>query len=101
MRQTGKHGREAGERNPLAAGLTRALESSRNTFFPDAHIEMNGNREATLEGCRGILEYTEGVVRLSADRMIVRFVGRDLELRSLTSSTVVVTGFIASVEFST
>lgn len=87
------------EKKPLAAGLSQILESSLNTFCPACHLEMNSNKEATVEGCRGILEYTTQVVRLSADRMVIRFTGRDLELLSMNASAVVVRGTIAAVEF--
>ena len=68
-------------------------------FFPAARLEFSANREAVIEGCKGILEYSDTVVRLSVDRMVVRLRGRDLELKSMSSSTVAVRGIIASVDF--
>ena len=52
-----------------------------------------------VEGCRGILEYEEGVIRLNTTSGIVRFMGRDLTMNCLTEDSAVVTGFILSVEF--
>lgn len=83
------------------AGLSEFLEEQRSTFAPDVHIELSSNREAVIEGCRGVLEYTPERVRLSCGSKVVRFVGDALELRCVTDSTAVVTGRILMVEFQT
>lgn len=54
-----------------------------------------------MEGCQGILEYGEDTVRLSTEGMVVRFTGRDLQIRCMTQESAVVTGFITSIEFLT
>lgn len=91
--------RSRGEHRSLSGSLSRVLGESRSAFFPPARMEFSANREAVIEGCKGILEYSDTVVRLLVDRMVVRIRGRDLELRSMSSSTVEVTGVIASVDF--
>lgn len=63
------------------------------------HMEVNGNREAVVEGCSGVLEYNSQVVRIVARGRTVRFTGRGLTIRSLTADALVVAGFITSIEF--
>lgn len=63
------------------------------------HLEFYGNREAVVEGCRGILEYDEDIVCLNMGKTNIRFMGRGLELRNFTDHSVVIDGFILSVEF--
>ena len=63
------------------------------------HMEINGNREAVVEGCSGVLEYNSQVVRIVARGRTVRFKGRGLTIRSLTADSLVVAGFITSIEF--
>lgn len=63
------------------------------------HMEINGNREAVVDGCGGILEYSSETVRIRTGKMIVRFGGRGLAIRSLTADALVVTGFITGIEF--
>lgn len=65
------------------------------------HMEINGNREAVVDGCAGILEYSTETVRVRAGRMVIRFCGRGLSIRSLTADALVVTGFITGIEFKT
>ena len=88
-----------GDHRGISAGLSWMLGEPRQAFFPAARLEFSANREAVIEGCKGILEYSDTVVRLSVDRMVVRLRGRDLELKSMSSSTVAVRGIIASVDF--
>ncbi|WBY64548.1 YabP/YqfC family sporulation protein [Thermocaproicibacter melissae] len=64
-----------------------------------SHMELNGNREAVVEGCGGVLEYDETVVRVRTPNHVVRFTGRGLTIRCLTADALVVTGYITGIEF--
>jgi sporulation protein YqfC len=64
-----------------------------------SRIEICGNREAVIEGCCGILEYGDGVVRIRTQERIVRFTGRGLVIRCMTEDALVVTGYILQIEF--
>ncbi|MBS6860123.1 MAG: YabP/YqfC family sporulation protein [Clostridiales bacterium] len=63
------------------------------------HIELLGNREAVVEGCQGILEYDDDVVRVRAGKLVVRFTGRNLKIRCMTADSLVVDGFLRGMEF--
>ena len=65
------------------------------------YMEVKGNQEVVLEGCRGVLEYDTDVVRVRAGRMILRFTGRRLVIKCLTADSLVVQGFITGIEFQT
>lgn len=64
-----------------------------------AQIELSGNREAVVDGCQGVLQYEDTVVRVSTGRMIVRFTGSDLCIRTMQQDQVLICGTIASVDF--
>ena len=65
------------------------------------HFEMNGNREVIVDGCKGILEYDENVIRINTGRMITEFTGRNLSIKSMTEDALIVKGFITSIKFVT
>lgn len=65
-----------------------------------AKIELTGNREISVDGCRGILEYDEGIVRLNLGNMILKITGSELTIPSMAAEQTMVTGSIAAVEFS-
>lgn len=62
-------------------------------------IEFSGNREAVLEGCKGVLEYSPELVSVNTDGMIVIFRGRGLDLRCISPSALIIGGCITAVEF--
>ncbi len=64
-----------------------------------AHMDISGNREAVVEGCKGILEYGDGVICLSLEGMTVRFCGDNLCIRSLKPEQAVITGTFVTISF--
>lgn len=64
-------------------------------------LEISGNREAVLEGCGGVLEYSEETIRVRAGKMSVRFSGRGLKIKCLTADSFVVEGYLTGLEFLT
>ena len=64
-----------------------------------ARIELSGNRQAVIEGCRGIVKYDEDCIELRTVDGTVRFTGRELCMNSLNPSCAVVSGRLVSVEF--
>ena len=81
--------------------IESALELPSGMFGGLAHIELSGNREAIIEGCKGVLEYDENLVRINTGKMIIRFLGRDLTIRNLTDNSAIIEGYITSIEYMT
>jgi len=79
--------------------MEQLLEMPSGALSGNCHMEFYGNRQAMIEGCRGVLEYEEGLVRLSTDTGILKFTGRSLSLTCLTGDSAVISGFILSVTF--
>ncbi|GEM_PF-45666 len=63
------------------------------------YLELKGNREALIEGCKGILQYDTQIIRINTGAMIIAFCGRGLNIKCLTVSSLIVEGYITSVEF--
>ena len=81
------------------AKLDRALEWPAGTLGGGARIELLSDREATVDGCRGILSYAADAVRLNVGSGSVTFYGRDLFLKALTDREAILAGRITRVEF--
>ena len=64
-----------------------------------ARLELAGNREATVDGCSGVLVYTDSDVRVRYGRGILRFCGRGLTLRCLAEHSLIVTGYITGISY--
>ncbi len=73
------------------------LPESLNPTLP--HIEAEGNREISVDGCRGILEYGQDRIKLNAGSLIIAFYGDNLEIKVYSDIQTVIAGSIASIEF--
>ncbi|MBR5559035.1 MAG: YabP/YqfC family sporulation protein [Oscillospiraceae bacterium] len=83
----------------MPEGLRNFLDEQKTSFMPDIHLEVLDDGQAVLEGCRGILAYSGEFIRLGCGHKIVTFIGTNLELRCLSSSTAVVTGSILEIRY--
>lgn len=64
-----------------------------------SQMEIVGNKEVTIDGVQGVLEYGDDCIRVSTGKMVLKFVGRNLSIKGLTSQTLIITGYIISIEF--
>lgn len=86
---------------PKEVKLTKILDLPASALGGMCHMEISGNQEAIVDGCQGVLEYDEDVIKLAAGKMNVKFTGRNLQIKVLTHTSAVVGGFIVGVEFLT
>ncbi|MEG1869744.1 MAG: YabP/YqfC family sporulation protein [Oscillospiraceae bacterium] len=63
------------------------------------HMELGSNREAIIEGSMGILQYDENIIKLGMGQCVTVFRGRNLHIQCMTSSSVIIKGFITGIEF--
>lgn len=71
----------------------------KNMLSP-VHLEMKSNREAVVEGCLGIEEYDENIVKIKMPKMGICFFGKKLEIKCMSVDSLVIEGVISSIEFS-
>lgn len=64
-------------------------------------IEMLGNNRVTIEGSTGILQYESENIKINTNKMVISFCGRGLCVRCISSTCVVVEGFINKIDFIT
>ena len=60
---------------------------------------MHSNKEAVVEGCKGIAEYDENCIVIKLKNNNIKFVGLDLNISSYEKNYVIVKGRFQSVEF--
>lgn len=62
-------------------------------------IELASNKNATIEGSKGVLEYSDNMIRVGFGSYSVAFSGRGLSLKCISSTALVIDGFIMNIEF--
>ena len=79
--------------------LAEVLELPESSVSGGLQLECSANREVVADGCTGVLEYTDSVIRLSARDMSQRFSGEGLSIGAMEKGSLVVKGEIRSIEF--
>lgn len=84
------------------------MKNDRNSFFqrfdlPEDltkdgyHIEVF-NSCAVVDGCKNVVEYGEGIIRLNLGLCVVSVIGNNLSIRSFSCGQATVDGHICSIE---
>ncbi len=68
-------------------------------FRDEPRIEMTGNREIIIDGCKGVVEYTENNIRLSLGESIMSLSGDSLLIQSFDNDVVIISGQISDIDF--
>lgn len=63
------------------------------------HIEIFGNNEITLEGCRGVFEYSDSYIKLNLGKGSLILCGSCLDIVTFDNSRISIKGKLSSVEF--
>ncbi len=75
----------------------KTAQNQSNLFSP--HIELFGNCQAMLEGCRGVLYYDDNRIEINLGKYRILFLGNNLGLTSLADGDAIVTGTFEKIEF--
>ena len=65
------------------------------------HVELWQNRQAVVDGVRGVLGYSETCVQLSLGSLVVTFRGAGLTIKSYQQEQLQLTGTIAEIHYTT
>lgn len=64
-------------------------------------LETLGNREIIVEGCKGIAEYSENLIKLSTGTLVIGFTGSEMLIQSFDNGVAVIKGIITEITFVT
>ena len=64
-------------------------------------LETLGNREIIIEGCKGIAEYSENLIKLNTSTLVIGFSGTELLIQSFDNGVAIIKGIIAEITFVT
>lgn len=83
----------------LRRQLSKGLELPLDAISTLPTLALVGNRELTVEGHRGILEYRQQLIRLSGGSLVIVVAGEELSLSAISTSGARVTGRIDKIMF--
>ena len=65
----------------------------------EPRLELNGNREITVEGCGGVLEYSDSYLKIKLPKGSLTVCGTAFDIVSFAGETITVRGRMSSLEF--
>ncbi len=83
----------------LSERVEHMLELPVGSLSGAVRIELLGNQRAIVDGCRGIVEYSDGLIRMQTGSGMIRFTGNVLSISCLTEDSAVIEGSILSLEY--
>lgn len=70
-----------------------------NASVKGAHLELFGNREIIIEGCMGVLEYSDTYLKLRLPKGSLTVCGSGFDIVTFEDTVITVRGNISSLEF--
>lgn len=85
--------------NNFKSRLSESLDIPRDVTFGVPNIKMTGNMEITIENHKGIIEYSQSILRINSGCGIIKISGKDLEIKEISQEYVTINGMFDSIEF--
>lgn len=79
--------------------ISKAVDFPAEVFSNHSQILLFGDRLATVDGCYGLVEYSNEQVCLNLGCRLVRFSGRKLEIGDYNGEALNIKGKIQAVEY--
>ena len=86
-------------KNNLKARITDAAGMPKDVLLGVPILSIAGQSEACIENYRGILEYTDNLIRIQTKLGKIHVIGRNLQIEFYTNDEMKIVGHIAVIEF--
>ena len=72
---------------------------SPDLLLHEAKIEMLSNREIIVDGCKGVVEYGENIIKLNIGEITLCLLGDSMVIDSFDGEVAVIRGKFAEISF--
>jgi sporulation protein YqfC len=79
--------------------LGLAFQIPNDPFSKLAQINLKGDKEIIVDGCYGILEYSDSLISINIGKSTLKIIGFNLLVADYFDSNITVMGTIKSLEF--
>lgn len=83
----------------LKIRMTEAASFPKDVVLGVPIIRVIGNDEMSVENYRGILEYTEELIRIQTKVAQIKIIGKRLQILCYTNEEMKITGKIITIEY--
>lgn len=79
--------------------LSDTFELPKEIVLDIPNIKMIGSMEAVVENHKGILEYSQEILRINSASGIIKILGKNLEIKEINQEDILIKGDIDLIEF--
>ena len=87
------------DKNNLKARITDSAGMPKDVLLGVPLLTIAGQSEACIENYRGILEYTDKLIRIQTKLGKIHVIGRNLQIEFYTNDEMKIVGHITVIEF--
>lgn len=88
-----------GKKSSIKHKLSESLDLPKDVILNIPNIKITGNTEIMIENHRGILEYSNEILRMNSGLGVIKIVGSNLQIKEVSQEDIQIQGLIDSVEF--
>ena len=82
----------------MKLNISEALELPIDIMMDLPRLTIIGNMEIALLNHKGIIEYTEKIIRINTKSGVFKIIGEGLEIKTILSEEIIIVGEIQSIE---
>ena len=79
--------------------LSNMFELPKDIILDIAKITMIGNNQVTVENHKGIVEYSDELIRVNTGNGILKINGKKLNIKAIMQEEITIAGIIESLSF--
>jgi len=79
--------------------VAKMLEIPEEVVSDRPKITTVGWKEVFIENYRGIIEFTNEIVRINSNYGVITITGKNMKIREITSEDVIITGDIENIDY--
>lgn len=87
------------KKEQLISELIRGTGLPQSAFDGYAQIDLISNTRAIIDGCKGIIEYSEEKISLNLGNVCAEFCGAELNMNAFEDEQVVLNGRFSTINF--
>ncbi len=87
------------KKEQLISELIRGTGLPQSAFDGYAQIDLISNTQATIDGCKGIIEYSENKISLNLGKICAEFCGTNLGINTFEDGQAVLNGKFTTINF--
>jgi len=99
LRRKRKKAEEANEKPNIREKISKVLELPEEIILDVPKLQFIGNKDLSIENYKGIIEYSDEIIRINTKTHLLKIMGHKLEIKTITEEEILITGDITGLEF--